>query len=313
MYNLGIDIGGTQIKIGVVDNNMNIITKNSVDTKTPCSMDDFCDNLKNSINELLKSANISLSEIKQIGVGVPGSIDPQAGVISFSANLGFKDFPIKSMLEKRFLNIPLKVANDANAAAFGEYKAGSLKGHNNAIAITLGTGVGGGIIIDGKIYTSFNYSAGELGHMVIVADGRQCNCGRKGCFETYSSATGLITTTKEYMNNDKNSVMWEIVGGNIDKVNGLTAYDAMRKNDESGVKAVNEYVKYLGTGLSNIINAFQPEIICIGGGVSNEGETLIAPLRKFCEKETYITSKRTKIVKATLGNDAGLIGAALLD
>lgn len=313
MYYLGVDIGGMSIKVGVVNSDYKIVAKCSNETIVPCTADEFCDNVETTINEALQLANVSIKNIKQIGVGCPGSIDNEQGVIEYAANLNFKNFPLKELLEKRFENIPVLLGNDANAAAFGEYKAGSLKGTRHAMAITLGTGVGGGIIIDGKIYTGFNFSAGELGHSVIKIDGRACTCGRKGCFEAYSSATGLIKTTKEYMEKDKTSNMWELVEGDIEKVSGRTSFDAMRNGDISAKKVVDEYIQYLACGIANMINAFQPEIICIGGGICNEGETLLAPLRELCEKESFFCSKRTKVVRATLGNDAGIIGAAVLE
>ncbi|MFI3207366.1 MAG: ROK family protein [Clostridia bacterium] len=313
MFYLGIDIGGTQIKIGVVDDDMKILAKTSCDTKIPCTQDEFCDTVFETAMIAIKKANLNLSDIGEVGMGFPGGVDKKTGFMKFASNLGFVDFPLKEKMQERFVGKKIKLENDANAAAFGEYKAGALKNTQFAVAITLGTGIGGGIIIDGKIYTSFNYAAGELGHTVIEVDGRECNCGRKGCFETYASATGLIRTTKEFMEKDKNSKMWELVEGDINKVSGRTSFDAMRLGDVSGKKVVDEFIKYLGVGLCNVINTFQPEIICIGGGICNEGETLIAPLRKICENQSYRVDKTTKIVRAELGNDAGIIGAALLD
>ena len=181
--------------------------------------------------------------------------------------------------------------------------------------VTLGTGVGGGIIIDGKVYSGSNFAGGELGHTVIVVDGRPCTCGRKGCWETYASATGLIKTTKEHMADaPKDSPLWTIVEGDIEKVNGRTAFDAMRAGDPNGKAAVDEYIKYLSIGLADMVNIFQPAILCIGGGICNEGETLLAPVREYVANESYGRNpeNRTKIVKAALGNDAGIIGAALL-
>ncbi len=312
MFYVGIDIGGTNIAVGVVNEEKKIIARAGTKTPVPCPEEVFCDAVVETVKEALKNAGTDLSAVKEIGVGSPGTINGEEGIVEFANNLGYSNFPLKAMLEERMPGVTVSVANDANAAAYGEFKAGALQGVKHAMAITLGTGVGGGIIIDGKIYAGFNHAAGELGHGVMVVDGRPCTCGRVGCWETYSSATGLIKTTKEYMEKDKNSKMWELVGGDIDKVNGRTSFDAMRAGDESAKKVVDEYIRYLAIGLSNMINAFQPELLCIGGGISNEGETLIAPLRKLCVDDTYYTTNRTKICKAELGNDAGIIGAALL-
>jgi glucokinase len=207
------------------------------------------------------------------------------------------------------------VENDANAAAYGEYVAGAGKGHNSLVCITLGTGVGGGVVIDGKILTGFNFAGAELGHMVIEVDGVQCSCGRKGCFEAYSSATGLIRMTKEAMDADKDSAMWNLFRERgDDKVSARISYDAMRLGDKSATEVVDKFHKYLATGLTNVINIFQPEVLCIGGGVCNEGDALLNPVKEIIAKEVYTknSAKNTEIVRATLGNDAGIIGAAFL-
>ncbi len=183
------------------------------------------------------------------------------------------------------------------------------------MAITLGTGVGGGIIIDGKIFSGSNFAGAELGHTVIVADGWPCTCGRLGCWEAYASATGLMRRTKQHMDEaPKDSPLWTIAEGDINKVNGRTAFDAMRQGDPVGKKIVDEYVKYLSVGLINMINVFQPNILCVGGGVGNEGENLLVPVREIVDKEQYghNPDAKTKICKAQLGNDAGIIGAAML-
>lgn len=312
MYYLGIDIGGTNIAVGVVNEEMKIISRASNKTPVPCTQEVFCDAVAATAKEALANGGIALTDVKQIGIGCPGTANKDLGVIEYANNLGFKDFEIQKMMEDRLPGLPILLENDANAAAYGEYKAGALKGVKDGVAVTLGTGVGGGVIINGNVYTGFNFSAAELGHTVMVVDGRPCTCGRIGCFEAYASASGLILTTKEFMETDKSSKMWEIVGGDITKVNGRTSFDAMRAGDETAKKVVDTFIKYLSVGLANIINTFQPEILCIGGGICNEGETLLAPVREFCNKETYIASKRTTICKAELGNDAGIIGAALL-
>ncbi len=314
MYYLGVDIGGTNIAVGVVDEEMKIVAKASNKTPAPGNPDALCDVIKTTCDEALKNAGLAYADIKALGMGCPGAINDDDGIVEFANNLDFHNVPLRKMVEERIPGIPVSMANDANAAAYGEYKAGALKGAKHSLAITLGTGVGGGIIIDGKIYCGFNYAGGELGHTVIVADGRPCSCGRKGCWEAYASATGLINTTKEWMEKDKESKMWEIVGGDITKVNGRTSFDGMRAGDAAAKGAVDEYIKYLAVGLSDMINIFQPEIICIGGGICNEGETLLKPLRDLCDQEQYTrdSAKKVQIVRAQLGNDAGIIGAALL-
>ncbi|MBE6730592.1 MAG: ROK family protein [Ruminococcaceae bacterium] len=314
MYYVGIDIGGTNIAVGIVNDEGKIIAKGNVKTPYMAPVDVFIDAIVESTNMALANANLTIKDIKSIGLGCPGTINPESGVIEFANNLGFSNVPLRDLLNERFPGLEICMDNDANAAAFGEFKAGALKGAKHALAITLGTGLGGGIIIDGKIYSGFNYAGGELGHTILVVDGRPCNCGLNGCVERYCSATGLILTTKEYMEKDKDSKMWELVDGDINKVNGRTAFDGMRAGDASAKAAVDEYIKYLGAAVVNYVNIFQPEIFCIGGGICNEGETLMKPLRDILESAHYSknSEKQTVLCRAALGNDAGIIGAALL-
>ena len=217
------------------------------------------------------------------------------------------------MIIERLGDKPVYVANDANCAALGEAYAGCGNGAKNFIAVTLGTGVGSGVIIDGKIVTGVNNAGGECGHMVIVVDGEACTCGRHGCWEAYASATALINQTKKAMEQYPDSVMHQLAKEE-GKVSGKTAFDAMRRGDIAGIKVVDQYIKYVACGIINLVNALQPEIICVGGGICNEGETLLRPLRRYIEAERYsVYSKiQTKILKAELGNDAGIIGAAIL-
>lgn len=314
MMYLGIDVGGTNIAVGVVNENKEIVAKTSNKSPVPCTMDEFCDTMALTARQAMEKAGITLDDIPWVGIGCPGTVNRGTGIIEFTNNLHFSNWPLVKMMEERMGGKKVIIENDANAAAYGEFKAGALKGAQNAVAITLGTGIGSGIIIDGNIYAGNNYAAGEMGHMVIVYDGRQCNCGRKGCWERYASATGLIITTKEYMEKDKDSVMWELCDGDINKASGRTAFDAMRKGDATGKAVVDEYINYLSCGLVNVINTFQPDILCIGGGISNERETLLAPVRAYIDKEQYAMNAKlkTKVCRAELGNDAGIIGAALL-
>ena len=314
-YKVGIDLGGTNIVAGVVDNKYNIIAKAECKTAVPRPEAEICDSMAAVVKEALKKAKVKMDDVAHIGIGVPGAVNPETRVVETSPNLFFQNWEIAAMMEER-LHKYVKVENDANAAALGEFLAGSAKGSKNAIAITLGTGVGGGIIIDGKIYSGSNYAGAELGHMVIVKDGNQCGCGRKGCWEAYASATALINMTKEAIKNEKPefSYMLNAVNGDLDQVNGKTAFDAMKDGDATGTEVVNKFISYLATGIINVINIFQPDVLCIGGGVSRQGETLLAPLRAIVEQERFTkhNDKQTIICAATLGNDAGIIGAAML-
>ena len=314
MYTIGIDLGGTNIVASVVDDDYNIIGTSKTPTNSPRSADEIFDDIADVCEEAVKTAGLTMEDIDSVGMGTPGTVN-QDGVIEFANNLAFNNVPARTMLAKR-INKPEEkvfIENDANCAALGEAYAGCGNGAKDFVAVTLGTGVGSGVTIGGKIVNGVNYAGGECGHMVIVVDGEQCSCGRKGCWEAYASATALIRQTKKAMEEYPDSLMHKLAKEE-GKVSGRTAFDAMRLGDIAGIKVVDDYIKYVACGLINIVNALQPEIICIGGGICNEGETLMKPLRRFVQSERYsIHSKiQTKIVKAELGNDAGVIGAALL-
>ena len=310
-YYLGIDLGGTNIVAGVVDENYNIISTAKTSTNLPRTAQEIAEDMSKVALEAVKCANKSIDEIVWIGVGSPGSVDLENGIIEYANNLGFKNVPLRKYIQK-FIKKPIYIENDANAAAYGEFIAGAAKGAKSSVTVTLGTGVGGGIVIDGKIYSGFNFAGGELGHMVIDTNGPTCTCGRKGCFEVFSSATGLIRMTKEEMEHDKNSILWEM--SKNDGISGRLAFDAMKKGDKTAKAIVDKYIKYLSAGITNIINIFQPEVLCIGGGVSNAGDDLLLPVSELVAKEVYTrdSDKNTEIVIAKLGNDAGIIGAAFL-
>lgn len=313
MYTIGIDLGGTNIAVGIVDENMKIIAKGSVPTNPPRSAEEIATDMASLTKDIAEKASIPFDEIKWVGIGTPGTANSDTGIIEYANNLGFDQVPMVSIMEKK-LGKKVFIENDANAAAYGEFKAGAAKGANSAVVITLGTGIGGGIIIDGRIYQGFNFAGAELGHTVIVNGGRECTCGRLGCWEAYASATGLANLTKDSMKANKDSKMWEITNGSLDAVNGKTAFDAMRAGDAAGSKVVDLYISYLGCGLVNVINIFQPEILCLGGGICKEGDNLLKPLSAMINKEHYsrYAKKQTKLCVASLGNDAGIIGAALI-
>lgn len=315
MYRIGIDLGGTNIAAGLVDENYEIVLKKSTPTGAQRSSADIVDDMAALCKQLCDEKGINVDEIANIGVATPGIANCETGTVEYSCNLPFRRFPLASEIAKRLGISADKVtlANDANAAAWGEAVAGAAKGTSNSIMVTLGTGVGGGIIIDNKIYTGFNYAGAEIGHIVIEIGGARCGCGRRGCWEAYSSATGLIRMTKEkieeYEAEEKFTSM-----SHVERISGRTACEAMRAGDKAGKEVYDKYVKYLAAGLTNMINIFQPEVISLGGGVSNEGQSLIDALLPLVRKEQYggdvVTLTEIRIAK--LGNDAGIIGAAAL-
>ncbi len=312
MVYIGIDLGGTNIAAGVVNENCEILAKASVPTNASRPGEEIAADMANLARSVAAKAGVAESEVAWIGVGVPGAINRDAGMVMYACNLNFRKMPLADSMRKIW-DIPVYLDNDANCAALGEVYAGAAKGCSDAVVVTLGTGVGGGIIIDRKIYSGFNSNGGEIGHTVIVANGRPCGCGRHGCWEAYASVTGLIRDTKEAMQAHPETSMWQIVNGNIDAVDGKTAFVAAKAGDEVALKVVEQYREYIAIGLADMVNIFQPEVLCVGGAISKEGEYLLAPIREYVDRESYTHyCARTQIRIAALGNDAGIIGAAML-
>ena len=311
-YSLGIDIGGTNIAAGIVDENYSIICQGKVKTCSGRECTAVLDDIVSVGKSVVKKAGMTLKDIQWAGLGCPGTCNPDTGTVEYANNLHWENVPLKSYVENA-LGIPSYIENDANAAALGEFFAGAAKGANNAIIMTIGTGLGAGIIIDGKLFSGSNYAGAEIGHTVINVDGEPCTCGRNGCFEAYSSVTALVKFTKRFMEQYPDTLMKRIAEKE-GKVSGRTAFVAAKQGDEAGKKVVDLFIKNLACGIVNTINVFQPDILCIGGGVSNEGDNLLIPLKEYVNKEIYSknSKKNTEIVTCKLGNGAGLIGAALL-
>lgn len=317
MYRIGIDLGGTNIAAGLVNEKFELVAKESTPTLVGRPNAEIVKDIARLSNSLCKTAGISLSDVASLGIASPGIVDDRTGCVVYANNLDFHNYPILPEL-KKLLDIPeFHLENDANAAAWGEAVAGAAKGSRCSVMITLGTGVGGGIVNNGQVYKGFNNAGGELGHIVIRVDGRPCTCGRHGCWEAYSSATGLINMTKEKMaeceRTGRETVMTRIAAEK-GKVNGRTAFDARRQGDAAATEVVDEYIKYLASGIASMINIFQPEVLSIGGGISGEGQYLLDLLVPRVREQQYGTDlvPLTDIRIATLRNDAGIIGAAVL-
>ena len=313
MVRIGIDLGGTNIVAGVMDDHYQLLAKAKCKTNASRPAREIVTDMARMAREAAEKVGVSMSEVAHVGVGSPGTCNAANGIVEYANNLGFDHVPIKAWLEEE-LHIPVSIENDANAAALGEALAGAARGARSCVCITLGTGVGGGIILDGKVYSGFNYAGAELGHMVIMVDGEDCTCGRQGCWEAYASATALVRQTRRAMEAHPDSTMWKIAGS-LDNVDGRTAFDGMRAGDEAASQVVENYVHYVACGLINVINIFQPEVLCIGGGICKEGETLLKPIREYIFQERYskFCEQQTRLCVAELGNDAGVIGAACLD
>lgn len=311
MY-IGIDLGGTNIAAAIVSEDGKILFEDSWKTGAQRTSEEIVADMIGICKSLIEKSGHPISDFKSIGIGTPGTVLAEDGIIVYACSLPFRNLPIRELMQKE-IDLPIYVGNDANCAALGEYTTEENKNMKCFVAVTLGTGVGGGIIIDGKLLGGCNGNAGELGHMVSVIGGKKCGCGRYGCIEQYASASALIEQTKEAILEDKNSLMYEMIEGNLDNISGKTAFLAAKQGDELAKRVVTKYISYVGECLIDIVNIFQPEIIKIGGGISKEGDNLINPLKEYVYENIYCKDiYKTEIKTATLGNNAGIIGAAFL-
>lgn len=312
MYRLGIDLGGTNIALGLVDETRNVILKDSMPTCLPQSPEMLAGRIGEFAMKTLEKAGISSDEIEAGGIGIPGTVDPESGVVEYANNLGMIHVPFLKMLQEYF-PFPMFGSNDAKAAAWGEYLAGAGRGASSMVMETLGTGIGGAMIVEGKMIDGFQYGAGEIGHMVIRRNGKTCTCGRRGCFEAYASAAALSASGRQAAKKNPGSLLAVKCGGRPERVDGKMVFEAAGEGDEAAERVLSGFIGYLAEGTANLINILQPEVFCIGGGLSGAGEALLAPLREAVKPLIYSreAEKTTRIVCASLGNDAGILGAAL--
>ena len=312
MYYVGVDIGGMSIKTGIVNREGEIVFSSVIETEK-IDPELQIKKLGEDILRLIDESKIDKNSIKGIGVGCPGAIASKEGKVLYSSNLKWTDFPLKKILED-YTGYTVRIANDADAATIGEIMFGCAKGYSNVIMLTLGTGIGGGIVINRKLYEGTHGVVAELGHITLRTGGLPCGCGRRGCFEQYASATALIRQTKDEMLKNKNSKMWYYADNDIDKVNGKVAFLAAKCGDKSAKKVVEKYVEYLSEGVLDYCNIFRPDAFILGGGLSKEGKYLTDKVVKYLDNNDYgyPGSPRSEVLTATLGNNAGIIGAASL-
>ena len=308
-YYIGIDLGGTFVKCGIITRDGEMIIKNQISTNPELGAKDAARRISLEIDDMINKAGLLREKIAGVGMGVPGMIDGERGIVVYADNLKWQNEPIAKYLEE-YSGFKVKAVNDANAAALGEATFGAAKDYSDSVLLTLGTGVGGGIIINKKIFAGNRDAGAELGHMIIKAGGRRCGCGLKGCLEAYASATALIKETKRQMLKHKNSKMWEV---GIENVNGKTSFDYAEAGDETARKVVDDYLKMLTVGLINVANIFRPQAIIIGGGISKQ-KYLDRDLQKFLNKDIFAGKygPEVKVLIAKLRNDAGTYGAAAL-
>lgn len=308
---LGVDLGGTNIAVGLTDDNGVILAKGSRPTGAGRAKETLAADIKAACLEVCAKAGAKPEDIEHIGLGVPGSINKKTVTLVYGTNLFVENLCFAQAFQPEF-PCPVFLDNDANCAALGEYYGGAGKGSKSMVMVTLGTGVGGGIVVNGELYSGFNDIAGEIGHMVIKMDGYPCNCGRRGCWEAYASATGLIRMAKEAMEQNPASALHQ-TAKEEGKVSALAVFLARDRGDAAAKELVQRYLKYLACGINNLIAILQPEKIVLGGGIAGQGEKLLQPLRELVNKDLFKADcKQAELVLAEAGNDAGIIGAAML-
>jgi len=311
MNYLGIDLGGTNVAVGVVNSEGAIIGRGH--RPCPRGVQAIGAAIIDACREAVSDAGLSLADIEAAGLGSPGLVDVESGAVLFAGNLDLENAPLCAMISDA-LGVPVLLGNDANVAALGEFLFGAGAGTRNMIAITLGTGVGCGLVLDGRLYSGFNSFAGEVGHIYTEIDGRRCTCGRRGCLETYASATGLMVTAKECAAKYPESAMYRLAGEDLERLDGKLFFRALAEGDAAAQETFELYIAHLAHGLGTVVNLLQPEVICVGGGIAGAGEVLFAPLRERVRELDFArnSGRNVRIVGAVLGNDAGIIGAAML-
>ena len=312
MYYIGIDVGGTNLAAGLVDEQGRVLEKLSRPVDKTMNGEQLCGALVRLALDLAQKAGVEREEISAVGAGFPGQVDNGSGVVLCTHNMAFDHTPFRELFHREW-KVPVYLGNDADCAALGEYKAGAAKDCDPALAVTLGTGIGGGLIWGGRLFTGFAGSGMEVGHFPVEADGLECTCGNRGCWERYASATALIRMTREEMAGCPDSVLWQLCGGEADRVEGRTPFQAAKLGDPAAGRVLEKYLRYLSLGLVTLVNILQPEIICLGGGVSGaDEELLLKPLQKLVDAGTYDKEHPVRLIRAALGNDAGIVGAAFL-
>ena len=312
MVYIGIDIGGTGIQMGVVDEEGKILEKGAIVTNTKLPVEEQIAQMAACAKETLERSGYTMDDLKAVGAGVPGIVDPHTKMIPFCTNLGWHEVPFETIFRK-YLDKPVYINNDATVAGLAESVAGKTKGTSSSVFVTLGTGVGGGIVINGKVWSGFHGVGSEIGHMIMKLDGEPCTCGNHGCLERYCSATAIIRMAREAVQDHPESEIMTLCGGDPQKINAKIVFDAARDHDPVGEEVFNTYISYLAQALATIIHFLDPEVIVLGGGVSKAGDFLLKPLREAVPKYLlYKTMPYSRIEIADLGPDAGIIGAAML-
>lgn len=311
MYSIGVDIGGSKIAAGVVKDDYTLVSKKALPFPHTGDPRDSIVTIQSLIRDLIEENHLRTEQIAGIGLAVPGSIDYDRGVVIDAHNLDYHDFPLCKLVGDGFPGVTVYVENDANAAALAEYYSGAFRGCSSGLLITIGTGIGGGLVLDGKIFVGGKKNGFEFGHAVLLFGGEPCTCGQRGCIESYCSATALVREGRKAANQHHESMMFQRAQGDLTKINAKLVMDCAREGDPVACEVYSQFTDYLGATACTAIALFDPEIIAFGGGVSNDGEFLLAPIREYAKKYAFFKN-HAKIVTAEMKNDAGIVGAAML-
>ena len=312
MLYIGIDVGGTSVKAGLVDEGGNILFKHSCPTGVERGYGAVIRDIAQLGLSTVEKSGHSMDEVKAIGIGIPGIMDQRTGIVPFCTNLSWHDVPIIEEM-KQYTDLPVYVDNDATVAGLAESVKGVSAGTKDSLFVTLGTGVGGGVIMNGRVFSGSHGVASEIGHMVTVAGGLPCTCGKRGCWERYASATALIRAGRVLCAEKPNCPLMKAVDGNIITITAKDVIDLAMEGDEDCTKIFENYIYHLVVGLTNLINVYDPEVIVLGGGVSHCGDFLLNAVRALLPKYVFFkTMPYARVELAKLTNDAGIIGAAML-
>lgn len=313
-YYVGLDVGGTNMVAGVVDQDYTILAKESIPTGAGRSIEEITRDMAEVTKKAVAKAGCTLNDMSSWGIGMPSYVNPKTNLLVHANNFGWKNVPVYEYLDKH-ISLPTYIANDANCAAYGEVLAGAASKYTDAIMLTLGTGVGGGIVLDKKIYSGYDNMGAELGHTKLMYDGVQCTCGQKGCLESYCSSTALIREAKEAVEQHPDSLIMEYCGQKKENIDGEIVFEAAKNGDKTAGEIIDTYICRLAAGISTFITIFRPEVIILGGGMAHAGDFLLEPLNKRLFTSTFAAEEIgiPRVIRAELGNDAGIIGAAFLE
>lgn len=311
MYSIGVDIGGSKIAAGIVDEQMRLVTKKAMPFPHTGNPMDSVNVITTLVDTLVSENNLNIKDACSIGLAVPGSIDYEQCSIIDAHNLDYHNFPLGSLIRDYYPACDIYVENDANAAALGEYYCGAFRGYSSGLLITIGTGIGGGLVLNGKLFTGGMKNGFEFGHATLVFGGEPCTCGHNGCIEAYCSAAALVREGRKAADAHHESMMYTRSKGDLSKINAKLVMDCAREKDATAMEIYQKFTDYLGATACTAIALFDPEVIAFGGGVSNDGEFLLSPIREYAQKYAFFRN-HAKIVVAEMRNDAGIVGAAML-